>query len=390
MRLLSLKRLWSATDFSSCDLTIYAEQRITTDVRNGVLTLCLVAMLLLGSASVLYVLLGFKTPYIYSSSLLTLLALHLAISSRALSQIKTLYLLGMSLPIIAATTLVLLAHKTGEFNVLLLSSVVLIFMLVPLVPWGLREACLVVVLVYCVFTVSTISVEGRFTVQGLWILQFLMLSSAITAITIVMRNVAIRRRDIESSYKLEAANQNMQILSNKDPLTGAWNRRFLEKNFTRVLSELSINNPQFHFAITDIDNFKKLNDTYGHTYGDLVLDRLVNIFTRLFPEQSYLIRMGGDEFAWLSVVQTPIDSLRLFNNELQADNALLEINSELPVMLSAGIVTVSSKDIVNLKDIYRLADEALYEAKEKKVSIVNIKYSEHNKNVHVASATTNI
>lgn len=359
-----IARLWSATDFNKGELTEYAEQYIESEVRNGIMILAIVSLLLLGAAATLYALLGFSVAYVYTFSMLAILALHIAISSRYIKTTPMLYMLGMTLLIIAGSAFVLLAHKTGAFSAALLSSTVLLFMVVPLAPWGLREASIVVTLIYLVFTLSTLSVYGRFDTQTLWLLQFLMLGSGMTTLTVVARSVSIRKHDIRTRFELEGAHRKMELLSYKDPLTGAWNRRFLELKFPNIIERYQEKNHSFHFAIIDIDNFKDMNDTHGHVFGDFALQYLVNELLVQLDNNAYLIRLGGDEFALLFNDVHPIDLIERAIKELRLSTNLHgKINSTIQMHISVGLLSINPQQSVSLDMLYKQADKALYSAK---------------------------
>lgn len=374
----NIARLWSATDFNQSELTHYAEQYIEGEVRNGIMTLAVVALLLLGAAATLYALLGFSMAYVYTFSMLAILALHIAVSSRFIKTTPMLYMLGITLLVIAGSAFVLLAHKTGAFSAALLSSTVLLFMVVPLAPWGLREATLVVTLIYVVFTLSTIGVYDRFGGQTLWLLQFLMLGSGITTLTVVARSVSIRKHDIKTRFELEAAHRDMELLSYKDPLTGAWNRRFLEKEFSKIIELYQKENLDFHFAIIDVDKFKALNDTHGHVFGDTALKYLAKTLLATINNDGYLFRLGGDEFALLfqyelteEIIQNTVNELRLLPKPHDKQNTTIQMH------ISAGVISVIPTQAASLDALYQQADKALYVAKSND--------KEKNKQSHVVS-----
>ena len=216
-----LPRFWSSTDFDSEELTRYAEQFMLSEVSRGVATLGLVTLLLLAGASVLYGLLDYNKLYLYTCLLLSLLSVHVIFTSRRVPDAQALYLLCMALIIVSGTAFVLLAHKEGNFNNALLPTVVVLFMVIPIVPWGMREGLAIVLMVYLVFTLSTLSVQGRFSSENLLILQFMMLVSAMVSLTILGRNVTIRKDDIKARYELEMAHRKMERLSYEDGLTAA-------------------------------------------------------------------------------------------------------------------------------------------------------------------------
>lgn len=358
-----LSKLWCATQFQRQELSHYAESYIVNDVRQGVQILGVVSFILLGLAAILYSVLGFAMAYVYTFSMLSVLALHITLSSKAINTTQMLYLLGMTLLVIAGTAFVLLAHKTGAFSAALLSSTVLLFMIVPLVPWGVREAAAVVVLVYLVFTLSTISVQGRFTTDVILLLQFLMLSSGFTTLIVVARNVAIRKHDIRTRFELELAHKEMEQLSYLDVLTGVWNRRYLEQEFDNIVQMFRQNARQFHLVLIDVDNFKVINDSYGHDYGDKALQHLTRVILQQDMEDLYVFRLGGDEFAMIFTAESPGEVLQDLFQELEASNELKYQGQPVPLHISTGLVSVDPDQEISFESLYVAADKALYSAK---------------------------
>ncbi len=362
----TLEEIWSLTNFNRNELTDYAKNLIFLDTRRGIIILCWVMFLMLGSFAILYHVLGYTRIYVYSFAILALLSLHMSISARVIRETRVLYLLGTTLLVINGVAMVLLAHQTGGFNSSLFASVVLLFLVMPLVPWGFREALLIVALVYLVFTTSTLSVEGRFDPQNLWILQFVMVGASLTTLVVISRNIIVRRNDIKTQYELELAHDRMELLSLKDPLTGAWNRRFLEQNFADIIDGYQNKKRPIYFAIIDINDFKPINDTYGHDYGDLVLKKLVKHFVKAFIGNEHLIRMGGDEFAVLMSSDDPKRILQQAADELRVDDDLFSASREKQVNLSIGVIEIPLQKQINLDQIYRFADSVMYQAKQKK------------------------
>ncbi|MCU7856575.1 MAG: hypothetical protein KZQ79_12945, partial [Candidatus Thiodiazotropha sp. (ex Lucinoma borealis)] len=163
-----LNELWSLTRYEGAELSEYAESLVFQETRKGIVILGLVSLLLLSTSALAYALLGFEALYVYSCVVLAVLSLHVAVSARVVQEINTLYLLGITLLVVNGVAFVLLAHHSGSLNSALFASVILLFLVMPLVPWGVREALLIVLLVYFLFTLSTISVDGRFEKETLW------------------------------------------------------------------------------------------------------------------------------------------------------------------------------------------------------------------------------
>jgi diguanylate cyclase (GGDEF)-like protein len=360
-----LKALWSLTRFDDAGLSNYAQELVLNDTRKGVMVLGLVSVLLLACGAFFYTLLGYEPIYLYSYSILAMLSAHMYFSARAINDIRALYLLGIAILVINGVVLVLTAHQVGTISLSLFASVILLFLVMPLVPWGLREAVVIVVMIYTVFTLSTLTVEGRFEGQTLWVLQFVLLAAGLSTLTVIGRTAIVRKDDLQARYELEQARSKMEILSLVDPMTQSWNRRFLEQRFKEIIDGYKKTNDQFYFAVIDVDNFKLINDTFGHDFGDLVLKRLASIFRSQFNDDHYFIRMGGDEFAVLYAGKGPEAIIRLCGEKLSTDSELVAEENAKAVLVSSGVVIVDDYENADIDQIYRQADKALYQAKNR-------------------------
>ena len=97
---------------------------------------------------------------------------------------------------------------------------------------------------------------------------------------------------IESKYTLEL----LKKQSIKDPLTGLYNRRYLEETLPKILASANRNKTKVGFLMVDIDFFKKVNDTYGHDAGDNILKGVSTIILNSIRESDMAVRFGGEEF----------------------------------------------------------------------------------------------
>jgi diguanylate cyclase len=354
-----LRAIWSSTEFGAAELTRYARGVMRREARQGIFVLGMLTMLLMSGLAGLYYALGLGSAYHYTFGMLALLALHVAISARSISEIKVLYLLGMVLLAVSGLAFVLLAHRYGAFTAALFSTVVLLFMVVPLVPWGMREALIAVGIIYVIFTGSTLSVAGRFPHAVLWTLQFLMVSAAVISLSLVAYAVVVRKDHLEARFNLTAANERLARTSLQDALTGAWNRRFLEQHFDDIVARHAARGDGCALSIVDVDMFKALNDTHGHACGDEVLRRLVATLGDALAADEYVIRIGGDEFMLLMKEQGARSRIE------RALQSLRDTKDRLPAMpgVSVGMARIPLHKTMSLKDASLLADRALYEAK---------------------------
>ncbi len=361
-----LSNVWTSTDFDESRLTRYAENMMLAETRKGITVMALASLLIQVAALALYQKLGAQGGFLYTFTLLGLLSIHVIASVRFVTDLSALYLLGIVLLVFTGVAIMSIAHRTGSLNAVLMSSIVFLFMVMPLVPWGLREAGLVVGLTYTAFTFSLLSVAGRFEAETLWTVQFLIVTSAATAMLIIARNTIVRKDDIRAKFQLEDAHRELQQISTCDPLTGARNRRFIEQSFDGYARGCYDGRQAVQLALLDIDDFKYFNDTYGHHHGDEILKHLANVFIESLPGNSHLIRLGGDEFA---VVYSGDGLKRLVRrclDHLYTDPVLLRMSDGLPVTVAVGFAAGPLDQAADLTELYKQADEALYEAKSRR------------------------
>ena len=370
-----LKEAWSATHFPKDEITHYAQILSIEEARKGIYSLSLVLLFLFTMEIMFFYSFGFDKTYLYTASLLALLSGHILLSARAVHDTRTLYLLGTVLLMISGTAFVLLTHKAGSMDLSVFAGVILLFMVVPIVPWGLREALLVMAIIYGTLSTSfimehshhgTIAEHSNIDAKTVWSVLLVMIGAAVISLGIVGRNIIVRKNDIRNRYTLEQRNNELMSLSNRDPLTGAWNRRFLKNIFSKKAAEWHASNNTYHFAFMDMDNFKTMNDCYGHDYGDRLLRCLSQAFANRMQDKGFMIRMGGDEFALLFTGSDPIS---LITNSLSSTQKAIEPQQQgnkPPINISVGLVSIPPGITASQDNIYRMADNALYRAKERK------------------------
>ncbi len=361
-----LSEVWTVTQFAADELTRYATALSLQDTRRGLLTLSMVMLLLLVAQAALFSHLESEQPYFYTCTLLALLAVHIYLSARAVQEVRTLHMLGITLLVISGSAFVLLAHQTGVLGLELFAGVALLFMVIPMMPWGLREAGLVMLLIYGLLTGSLLFKQGGFNTETLVILQFVMIGASAISLVLVVRNAMVRRDDIQARFELERARDRLLYLSNRDPLTGAWNRRYLQNHFEQMIGEWQAEGGRCHFAFLDVDDFKPLNDTYGHEYGDEVLKWISSAFTDALGKRGVVVRMGGDEFAALFTGDAPRSLIEAAMARLRGCVQAPRKGHSPVISVSVGMVSFPPAMPVDTTQVYREADEALYRAKERK------------------------
>lgn len=174
-------------------------------------------------------------------------------------------------------------------------------------------------------------------------------------------NVNLEKTVAKRTNELLQANKTLSELSERDFLTGAYNRLYFENIFEKIIVEFNEQTDCVHLCIFDLDNFKKINDTYGHDVGDAQLKELVGIVTGLINSDTVLARIGGEEFILL-FRNTSSDEALLTLEEIRRRLEAEAANNPRRTTASFGLVRV--KNGQNRKEIFKNADNCQYEAKK--------------------------
>jgi diguanylate cyclase (GGDEF)-like protein/PAS domain S-box-containing protein len=169
---------------------------------------------------------------------------------------------------------------------------------------------------------------------------------------------------VAGALERAAQNERIELLAFNDALTGLPNRVLFEDRITHTIATAKRYNRGFAVMYTDLDNFKSINDRYGHPVGDQVLIGVARRLREQLRESDTVARFGGDEFVILQpIVDGPSDAAdlaRKIHTALQApviiDGAAHDIRA------SIGIALYPS-DAQSVDDLMELADRALYSAK---------------------------
>lgn len=166
------------------------------------------------------------------------------------------------------------------------------------------------------------------------------------------------------SYLLNIVRNNyttMKHLSDTDSLTGVMNGRGFEKAMRDIFPTASRLNHILSIAFIDLDNFKSVNDRFGHSTGDKLLTDLAELMKRSIRQSDIVARMGGDEFVIL-LMDTDYDTSDRIMTRIKNETELLMKENGWPVTFSAGMITFKS-DLSTSDNLIKLADEIMYEVK---------------------------
>ncbi|MDE2029244.1 MAG: PleD family two-component system response regulator [Alphaproteobacteria bacterium] len=152
-----------------------------------------------------------------------------------------------------------------------------------------------------------------------------------------------------------------------DPLTDAFNRRYLDAHLPRFLQHAAEQRKSLSVQMLDIDHFKKVNDTHGHAAGDAVLREVARRIVSAIRPSDFFVRMGGEEFAVI-MPETQLPNAEKIAERLRHSIAATPVplpdGGELPVTISIGIAD-TRPDLESAPNrVFERADAALYRAKQ--------------------------
>ncbi len=150
-----------------------------------------------------------------------------------------------------------------------------------------------------------------------------------------------------------------------DPLTGAFNRRYLMEVLKREVARSVRHGRPLAVALFDVDFFKKINDTHGHVAGDMTLRELATRVSGLIRADEVFARYGGEEFA-IVMTETTRESAAAFGERIRAavETAPFAFEAQsYPVTVSVGIGTTAGAEPITPECLTQRADEMLYQAK---------------------------
>jgi len=158
---------------------------------------------------------------------------------------------------------------------------------------------------------------------------------------------------------------NRKNLSIMDPLTNLYNKRYFREAISKEVHKAERYNYPLSISMIDIDYFKKINDTYGHPYGDEILVKVGNVFLKNTRKSDTVARYGGEEFA-IIFPETNLGGAIYKGETIRSavKEIPLKISPEGIKMVTISIGTSEYKPGENISSLLKRADKNLYHAKE--------------------------
>ncbi|MDP2487288.1 diguanylate cyclase [Pseudoalteromonas marina] len=171
----------------------------------------------------------------------------------------------------------------------------------------------------------------------------------------------------ERTFELQQAKSQLEKIAFFDPLTGIPNRRFFSDQVNKLVKGSVRRGGIIAFGLFDVDNFKAVNDTYGHDVGDRVLVELANILTHILRIDDVFCRFGGEEFAFAVILKEVDDAEPVAEKLINAIRNLkvpVEGENTINVTVSMGLNVVSPNNSTDIDDEIKKSDAAMYQVKK--------------------------
>ncbi|WDE09698.1 diguanylate cyclase [Thalassomonas haliotis] len=194
------------------------------------------------------------------------------------------------------------------------------------------------------------------------------------------QDLKILKRDLERlveerTLELQKAKTKLEKIAFYDPLTKVPNRRYFIDHTNRLIQVCKRKKLPIAFGLLDIDDFKLLNDNYGHDFGDKVLKALASFLNQFFRAGDAFCRYGGEEFAFALSIEKG-SALNSLSSRLMTGIRALKIafssNKNLSITVSIGFKICNSAPDIDLETEIKKADIALYQSKKEGKNRVTI------------------
>ncbi|BBH21613.1 hypothetical protein Back11_29580 [Paenibacillus baekrokdamisoli] len=203
------------------------------------------------------------------------------------------------------------------------------------------------------------------TLVGLSTITVMFLSFSLIAWGILRRGRELMiylKSYYESNQQLLVKTVWMDKLTKTDALTDLYNHMTFHEYFEELIKQHEDNDLPLQLAIFDIDNFKKVNDLFGHRAGDAVLQRVSELIRSKVSAHDFVARYGGEEFAILFTEKAKLEAFNLVEQiRLEVSQAPHELQQGRPVTVSVGFAEYESGE--GKEHFFNRADQALYKAK---------------------------
>ena len=188
---------------------------------------------------------------------------------------------------------------------------------------------------------------------------------------ILLSNVAKRigkiMERVKAEDELSRLNKELKLMAFYDNLTGAMNRKYFTELLKTNIATYERTKQKLAVFFIDIDDFKKINDSLGHDFGDKILITVVSVIKSSIRKSDFIGRLGGDEFVLcINSIKSSEDALSIAS-KIKNNLVKIEVSKEEKNCLSVSIgIAIYPDDATGVLELFKYSDEAMYIAKKKR------------------------
>ncbi|MEK4324995.1 GGDEF domain-containing protein [Paenibacillus sp. FSL R7-0312] len=278
-------------------------------------------------------------------------------------------------PLMSEFSIIVTSHLYGILIIMNLSTefhVKPLIMLLPLLVSMIYlkdnylKASSVICLIYIIMLfLNTATYDYTLRIQNI-IITLIFAGTSLAGFGVIARGRDLMQsleNSVKSEQELRIQNIIMDRLSKIDPLTDLYNHKTFHEYLGWLIEHQQSNPFPLQLAVLDIDNFKKVNDQYGHWVGDIVLKQVAAVMLQHIGSDDFAARYGGEEFVIILTAKPLEDSVRVMDKILTGIAGLLINEMEnRSVTVSIGMHDYNGTD--SKSSTFQQADDALYEAKK--------------------------
>lgn len=183
----------------------------------------------------------------------------------------------------------------------------------------------------------------------------------------LLAKIRAGKRIVDLGKKLVVLNKQLELLSMTDGLTKLYNRRFFQDQLLRAFDQSFRYQRPLSVALVDIDRFKQINETFGHSVGDRILEEVSTVLAQSARSTDLVARYGGDEFA-IAAPETNASDAYQFAERVRLRVSSIQIriaeHPDIDVRVSIGVSSAPDDEYRNAMQMIDAADRALYRAKQ--------------------------
>ena len=307
---------------------------------------------------------GIKEMAIFNVGSVTFYAMTIVLVRRVREKVNLVYA-ALAEIIIHGTFATVYVGLEPNFTMFLLMIIPIAFLMPnkrKYIPFVIMGISIVLYVLLDFFDESFTGLRYEFD-NDTWAKVFFVINAVIGFFVLVYVTYIYTLTNLYQESKLRIQNEQLRVMASVDPLTKLYNRRAMVDELKRIAGESDQSGKSYVIGLGDIDNFKKVNDTYGHDYGDLVLSDVAKVISEGVSGKGVVARWGGEEFLFVipeAALQDAVDVAEKILQEVR-QHEFVKDGKSFRVTMTFGVSEGKGSDAIDAS--ISAADALLYYGK---------------------------